>query len=131
MGELTKESIFAADDITTRRVEVPEWNGHVFVRAMTGTARDAWEDEAYQDDGDKVIVLRQNARARLLAGTLCDEQGNLLFGPADIDALGAKSIIPLDRLFEIAMGMNALRQGDVDDLEKNSDGAQRGASGSD
>ena len=42
---LTQEQIRAASDLKTEEVYVPEWGGSVLMRGMTGTERDAWEDD--------------------------------------------------------------------------------------
>ena len=44
---LTAQDIFDADDRIVEKVEVPEWGGSVYVRAMTGTA----------DDGRAVVEI--------------------------------------------------------------------------
>jgi hypothetical protein len=117
---LTREAILAADDLKREEVQVPEWEGSVFIRCMTGTERDAFESEAYTVKGKDVEINRDNFRARLLVRVLVDEKDERLFSQKDIAALGAKSGKVLDRIFTAAMKINGLSKDDVDDLTKNS-----------
>ena len=111
---LTRDQILAACDVPVEEVECPEWGGSVFVKVMSGTARDHWE---MLQSGDKW----GNPRARLCAMTVCDAEGQNLFTLADIAALGAKSSAVLDRLFDVALRLNRLRKQDIEELEKNSE----------
>ncbi len=61
---------------------------------------------------------------------ICDESGTRLFKDKQIGELGEKSSIALDRIFAVAKRINKLADSDLDELEKNSDAASRGASGS-
>lgn len=109
---LSRDSILAAKDFETETVEVPEWGGSVCVRMMSGRERDRFEADQRRDP-------YRDIRARLAAATLCDEAGALLFTPADIEALAAKSSKALDRVFDAAVRINKLSAADVEDLAKN------------
>jgi hypothetical protein len=112
---LNRAAILSADDAASslELVEIPEWNGAAFVRVMTGTQRDRLEALHSKNPGD-------NFRARIVAATLCDASGNLLFSEADVPALGAKSSAVLDRLSEVAIRVNKIGKRDIAELEKNS-----------
>ena len=116
---LTKDAIFAVQDLKTEIVKVPEWGGEVIVRMLTGTERDALEAEMLEAAGD-VQKRYRNFRARFLARCLVDEAGNLLFSAEDIDRLGGKSFKILDRIYEVAQRLNAVANQDVEALVKNS-----------
>lgn len=117
MGVLNKDAILAVQDAKIEPLDIPEWGGTVHVRALTGTDRDAWEAENTAGKGKVNLV---NVRARLAVRVVCDEQGNLLFTPADAAALGKKSSKALDRIFEKANQLSALRDKDVEEAAKNS-----------
>lgn len=106
-----RDQILAAVDLKVEPLEVPEWGCTVYLKEMTGAARDRFESTFQKD--------RSNFRARLAALTLCDEQGNLLFTEADVKALGEKSVGALQRVWDAALKVNAFTDQDVDDLEKN------------
>ena len=117
---LTRDSILNAEDLKKELVKVPEWDGEVYVRCMTGTERDAFEAEAYTIKGKNVEMNRENFRARLLVRVLVDDKNERLFADVDMAALGAKSAKTLDKLFAVAMRINGLSRDDVEDLTKNS-----------
>jgi hypothetical protein len=117
---LSRETILSADDITVERCEVPEWGGHVFVKTMTARAKERWEQDRMEEREKKTNSMSV-VRASLAAATVCDEQGTLLFTPADIDALNAKSVKPLDRIFAAATKLNRINDGDLEELVKNSE----------
>lgn len=116
MPHLTIDAILQANDLEIRRVSCPEWGGDVYVRTISGDARDAFELR-YQGNGDRVGM-----RATFVGITMCDEHGNFLApSEAEIKALGRKASGPLDRCFDIAMQVNKMRRVDVEEIEKNSD----------
>lgn len=126
---LSKEAILSADDLVKELVEVPEWGGAVYVRALTGAERDAFEQSMVEmrtvRQGRKQETVRemrlQNIRARLCALTICDEEGNRLFTDADVQALGRKSASALNRVFQVAQRLSGLTDEDVEELAGNSD----------
>lgn len=127
---LDKSKILAADDKPTVRVDVPEWGGHVFVRTMSAGERDNYEAEIYDlSKGGKANDAKSmmaNARARLLVRTLVDEEGNRLFEDSDMEALGAKSGLVVDKVFTVARKVNGLSEADVDELVGNSNSGPTG-----
>lgn len=120
MNILTKAAILAADDLKTEVVSVPEWGGEVLVSVMTGTARDEYENSIIDiDSNGKAVQNLTNVRAKLLAATIVDESGNLLFNETDIAALGRKSSAALDRLFSAAQKLNAVSDEELEEIAKN------------
>lgn len=119
MGFLTREAILQADDLPREMIEVPEWGGSVYVRALSGAERDAYEAACLEKRGKSYETNLQNLRAKLCALTVCAEDGKRLFTEADIDALGGKSAAALDRLFAAAKRLSGLGAEDVEELAKN------------
>lgn len=117
MPGLSKAAILAAQDCKVEKVEVKEWGGEVFVRTLSGAERDAFE-ESYVENKTKSF------RERFLVLTLCDENGTRLFTDAEVAELGKKNAIVLNRVFDKAWAVNALRTEDVDALGKDSSSAQ-------
>jgi tartrate dehydratase beta subunit/fumarate hydratase class I family protein len=116
---LTREQILAVQDITQETVEVPEWGGSVYVRGMTGTERDAFEQKILVQKGKKREANMDMFRAKLIAYSVCDEKGELLFAEEDIEALGKKSASALQRIFDVAMRLSGLSPDDAEELTKN------------
>ena len=121
-GGLTRDQILGAIDVQIEAVFVPEWSGTVYVRNLNGKGRDAFEGSRYRlTQNNKVEMVHDNTRAKLLSLTLCDEQGHLLFSEEDVEVLGEKNAAALDRLFDVAQRMSGLRPQDVEQKLKNSE----------
>jgi hypothetical protein len=121
---LTKEQILTAKDIETKKLHVPAWGGDIYIKGMTGTERDKYESTVMQANGKDISVNMINARARMAAYTICDENGNNIFTEADIKELTKKSAKVLDKVFEIAMKLSGIGENDLSELSKNSMSAQ-------
>jgi hypothetical protein len=134
MALLGKADILAADDIAYEDVPVPEWNGSVRVRGLTGTQRSLIEATMVvakgQDVGVRIEAFR-DLRERLVAASLVDEKGKRLFSDAEVARLGEKSGKVLTRLFEIASKLSGMEPGTVAELAGNSDAGPSAGSDSD
>ena len=120
---LSRAEILAQDDLKYEDVEVPEWGGAtVRVRSLNASERDRFEASTVQRNGKKVTTNLENIRARLCLLCLVDENGERLFQEEDTYPLGGKSAAALDRIFTVAQRLNGLRDEDVDELAKNSNG---------
>ena len=107
---LSKAKILAAKDVKlSDAVPVPEWGGDVYIRTISGTERDKFE-EAYSEQKMKAF------RIRFLVMTLSDESGERLFADSDMDALGNKSSVVINRLFDKAWQHSAFTDEAVDAL---------------
>ena len=94
MKNLSRDEILAAPDLPRVPVDVPEWGGRVFVRALTVGEQDALFAEAGAEKG---------YNARLVAFCTVDENGGRLFVDADFAELEKKSAVALGRLI-VAIG---------------------------
>ena len=134
---LTADDILGADDLPRELVECPEWGGHVFIRTFMGVERDAWE-QSLMSRPEKingktprgVETDMDNARANLVSRVACDDAGVPMFTAQQIEALGKKSAKALGRCFDVASRLNGLSTDDMDEIVKNSEGAQSADSGS-
>lgn len=118
---LSRAAILAHEDLAIEDVDVPEWGGTVRVRAMTAAERDAWEVSLLgpeDSDGERKQSF-DNIRAKLIARTVVDDQGNRLFTDADVAALGKKSAVPLVRLYTVATRLSRIRKQDVEAMKGN------------
>jgi len=127
---LTKEAILAADDVQLEDVEVPEWGGAVRVKSLMGNERDALEASMIVGKGKNANVNLANLRAKLVARSIVDGDGNRIFEDSDIAALGKKSAAALNRVYEVAQRLSGITQDDVDELTKNSEATPSEESGS-
>lgn len=119
MKILTKEQIFAAQDLRFVTVNVPEWGGKVRIKSMTGEDRDAFEMAITEATASDRKLNIKNIRARLVALTVVDDSGAPLFTEGDVAALAKKSAAALSRIYAAAQKLNALTNDDVEELAKN------------
>lgn len=119
---LSKKAILAAKDTKLKGpVAVPEWGGDVYFRTISGLERDQFED-AYSEQKMKAF------RARFLVLTLSDDNGDRLFDDNEVESLGKKSSVVINRLFDEAWQHNAFTQEAVDALGEGSSPGQSGGS---
>jgi hypothetical protein len=110
---LTRDQILSLKaSLPTEEVQVPEWGGSVFVRTLTAAERDRFETLFTRGK-------QANFRALIVAFTACDADGKSLFAEEDAAAIGAMPVKPVQRIFDVAMRLNAITDADVDELEKN------------
>lgn len=131
MPLLTKEQILGVVDLAFEDVEVPEWGGTVRVGMLMGAERDAFEQGVVERHGKKTQLNLTNIRARLVALCVVDEEGQRVFGEADVKALGRKSALALNRVFEVAQRINGLTEEDMEELAGNLENGQSEDSTSD
>ena len=129
---LSRDAILIASDIQTEEVAVPEWGGKVIIRGMTGAQRDAYEDASLSMPDKKKqtrAFIYKDARARLVAWSVVDENGKRVFSDADIPRLSEKSAAALQRIFNVAMRLSGISEEDIEELVKNSPDGQSDDSG--
>lgn len=123
MQYLTRDQILEAEDLLSEDVEVPEWGGVVKVRGLTGAERDRFEGSIVKMRGNKADVNMRNLRAKLVALSAVNGDGKRLFKTPDVDALGQKSAVALQRVFDVAQRLSGISDQDVEELAGNSDSA--------
>lgn len=122
MGFLSADEILGASDLAPEPVDVPEWNGTVLVRGMTGAERDKFESSLMNDNMRGVNKEKglANYRARLAAATLVDSDGKRLFrSDAEVKRLGEKNAQALTRIAEVASRLSGLSDSDIEELTGN------------
>lgn len=107
---LTREQIDAATDAKIIKVAVPELGGDVCIRLMSVGDRDSYELKLLEGDGKAI----PDFRSELLARTLCDEKGALLYpGEEGVAALKRRSSDVMHRLWQSALKHNALTEEEI------------------
>lgn len=114
-----REAILSQRTLRRQEVHCPEWGVTFFIREMTGTERDEWDQSLTRGNG-KVDI--SNIRARLVAQCAVDTEGNRIFSMADAVALGQVSAKALDRCAKVAQKVNGLTEDDLEDAKGNSSG---------
>jgi hypothetical protein len=92
------------------------------VRTLTGAERDELEaaNSAEAKEAEKAGRKPRDLRARFCCAFLSDQEGMPLFGLTDIDQLTGKSGAVMTRILVAGMKLNAMREKDIEELEKNS-----------
>ncbi|MET9086168.1 phage tail assembly chaperone [Streptomyces sp. NPDC004237] len=123
---LNRDSILKASDIKTETVPVPEWDGDVILRGLTGEELDAYQASRRQvrNAGTKqqeLVLIQDNARASLLVKCIIDESGERVFTDQDAGLLGMKNGKVLDKLFDVASALSGLSDDEQEEMEGNSE----------
>lgn len=113
---LKREEILSKTSLKKESVTVDEWGGDVLVSEMSGSVRDAWEQSLRKKDENGSLV---SPRAKLIACTVVDEDGNRVFSDDDVEAIGKLSSLSLEKVCEVSMRLNGLADGDVEKAKKN------------
>ena len=92
----------------------------VFVREMTGRERDEFEASMIAGRGKKQKLNIGDLRARMAVLVCCNDKGELIFKPEDVQWLTNKSVRPLTRIYNAAKELNDLSDEDEEELIKNS-----------
>lgn len=118
---LGRDAVLGARDIKTEEVYVPEWGGYVRVRALSGEDRDRFERATITRlvPGAMPTLDLSNVRARIVAATVVDEDGNLIFSDNDVVALGKKSAAALERVAKVAQRISGMDPNAVEESAEN------------
>ena len=116
MPLLGRDAILGAADQRYETVEVPEWGGSVRVKTLSAAERDLFDEECYdaRKEGGAVDV-----RSRLVRFSGVDADGAQLFTADDVDKLGRKSSVAMDRIFSVAQRISGIGAPDLEGLEGN------------
>lgn len=117
---LTRDQIFAAPDVETEEVHVPQWGGSVLVKAITARERDQFEMSILTGKGKNMDVVKENMRAKLVVIAVVDPDGKRIFSETDVKKLGEKSAAAIDLIYGVASRLAGLSGEDQDALAKNS-----------
>lgn len=130
MAILTKEQVVEASDLPRELVDVPEWGGEVWVGTMTGADASYYQTSLLNIDGEGKVksVNVEGADVRLAALTIQNEDGSLMFGRKEVEALGKKSPKALERVCKVAQRLNGLDDGAEDREAGNSGAMESGGS---
>lgn len=118
MPDLTAETILGKDDTRIEPVDVPEWGGRVYVRSSKGTVVDEVLGIMQSLQVDKGLNAAKFS-AEVVARTVCDRDGKLLFTVNQAGALREKDYRPVERLATAGMKMLGIDIGAQDAAGKN------------
>lgn len=120
---LTKEQILAKRDRATRYVELPEIGGSVKIRALKSAELSGWQASLLDPrTGEPCIKRQKQARERLVAISVIDENGNLIFGKDDLESLNRLENSVIGRIATAAKEINGIDNEDYEEAVGNSEG---------
>lgn len=105
------------------RVDLPDVGegAHVFVRGLSATGKDKFEDKVYTaGPGGKMVADITGVRALMVRLCTCGADGALLFTDEDLPALAELDAKTADAIYSAASRHSGLSQKDVEDILKNS-----------
>ncbi len=97
---LNKGQIFQLDDIKRKEIEVPVWDGTVYIRQLTRGQQDQYHRRRFKSSNIKHIGGTPETEsslelfghdAWLVAQGVCDEDGGRLFSNSDVKDLEKKN----------------------------------------
>lgn len=131
MEDLTRDGILSVQDLPLERVEVPEWDGVVYMRVLTGKQRDEIEQLSTDRKAAKRFEVKEMI-VRMVAMSLCDKDGKLLFGGHDdAQKLNEKSSAVIIRLFKVVQKISKVDDDDIGVTAADFDEGPSANSGSD
>lgn len=131
---LTRDQIFAIEDLPRETVEVPPWGGSVIVRGLTAAERDDYELSSVLERGTAgkpAVISLANLRARLVVRCVVNELGERVFSDEDAEALGRKSGLAIEYIFPTAQRLSGLSRKALEEIAGNSGSEAPAASPSD
>lgn len=120
---LTARQIFSASKNAKLRVDVPEWGGHVFVRAVRQSEFNELVEALGDDDSD----LNEKF-AKFVILVTCDEDGERIFTKSQHKNVIELGVPGMMRVMRAGMEFNNLGDDDVDELVGKSRGTPSSSS---
>jgi hypothetical protein len=105
-----REQIFAAQDIPSEMVKVPEWNLTIEVRGMSGADRTRIIELAGLTTAGGGLNLQVVYPEIVIATSHDPETGEKVFASDDRDALMSKSAIAVDRVAMVGMKLSGFTE---------------------
>ena len=99
--------------------------GSVFVKTLSAEEREEFENLFINDDGKRKPQTEiTNLRAFLVSLSVVNENGERVFTTDDVEELNRKNANCIERIFNVAQRLSALREQDIKALTKNSETTQ-------
>jgi hypothetical protein len=118
MGQITKQAILSVGT-KPKEVYIPEWGGSVMIRSLTLAEQAKLADLATKFEKATYLVRLKNVALCVVQWGTCDEQGNSLFVPEDVDAMLNQPASAFLRLQDQILKYSGLTEEARKELEKN------------
>lgn len=112
---LTKDDILNCNDFDLKKETVPEWGGDICIRPMSSfhklKLRDHLKEKNELDEkGDVIVKNPDGLLERVVAFTVCNEEGSLLFSEEDAVVLAEKNPAVIMRLALIGKEVSGMTE---------------------
>ena len=114
MARLTREQILKADDIKEKEIKVPEWGGEVVVKTLSAKERSKMMSEIFDLRTGAAKNPETYYQIAIYYGCVDPK-----FEKADIEALGDKSGVALERVGQAILRMAGLDPASIEEISKN------------
>jgi hypothetical protein len=101
---ITRESLKALPPEKPEHLDVPEWEGDVFIRTMSA-----------REQMDLQNVSQNDMPIRVMLATLVDEQGSRIFTDEDFDLLAGQPFPVIMRVFRACASHNGFSTKELDE----------------
>jgi hypothetical protein len=122
---LDRETILAKRNLKRETVEIPEWNGTILVRELSGAERARYE-AGFSDtvQGEALTIEAkskrlENMRAKIVVLAAINEDGTHIFHDDDVGEVNELSGAALDRIFSAVMRLSGYGKEEIDKAKKN------------
>lgn len=108
MPELSRKQI-AGSSLTVEKVETPEWGkaGYLYCRQFPASMAEEVRDVCVRIGDEKTLSEAERMALWTVLGA-CDKRGRRKFTQADIPMLISKSLVPLQRCFNVTLRLNSI-----------------------
>lgn len=124
-----RDKIFAAQDIPTEVVNIPEWGVDVLVRGMSAGDRITLMQNAFDQTTQQVNMSIVYPDV-VVSCTYDPDSNEPVFTPADKDAILAKSSAAVERLANVGLRLSGIGKEEQDAAGKDSSVSQKDDSSS-
>ena len=107
---MDRNSILASKTIVTEPVEVSPWGGTVYIKSLNGVERVQFYEQVGRlaKDGEDGPERTTRIALLLVIFALCDEHGNRILQPEDVDELAKHNGELLNGLCAVANRLNKI-----------------------
>lgn len=105
---LSRDDILNAQDFRTDEIDVPEWGGTVLVRELSAAEADKTGFSMADKQGNIDLSKAEGLAIRVVALGVIDEKHRRVFTEKDVEALGRRSRLAINRVATRIMQLSGL-----------------------
>lgn len=117
-----RKHIFGINDLSIRKLSVPEWKCNLYIKGMTGKTKEEWEKKVFIETSDGTRKFNSdNFRAKMIASCVYGDSDakEPLFTEEHYEELELKSAKVLDAILEVVREVNGSTEEAEEEMVKN------------